>query len=70
MNSRLEKAERMYEEQFEKRYGKKTIIKFNGEPTEEVSSLIIKCNGDTFIITEHRKEGATDKAIMEYGDKK
>ena len=65
----MEQLERLYEEQFIKRYGKFTAIKWNGAPQKDVSSLTIKCNGDTFIITEHRKEGLTDSVVLRHGDK-
>lgn len=68
MNSvQLEQLERLFEEQFIKRYGKETNIKWNGSPSKDVSSLIIKCDGETFILTEQRKEGLTEKVLLKHG---
>ena len=65
MNNRLEQLEK----QFKKRYNRNVEICL-GIRKKEVTQLIIKSpKGKEYIITEYRKNGLTDKAIVKYDNK-
>lgn len=68
VDEKLQKSEQMFAENFDKRYGKATIVRV-AKAEKDTTSLVISCDGDNYEITEYRKEGLTDKVIVKYGDR-